>query len=202
MPLEFPTIHCFCLVVLFVFLFPLASSTPLSPLTLPLTLISNSSINQPNPIRTHCVADSSWTTPKYESRNDCEDAVNRLYLTDYGRFSARRFQFLAAHATVPGRPQDTVRTPRRYTIASCTIAIVMLTDFPSSQPFPGKPPGPYPSRAATSYEKVWQAAVRIIRGCVMLEGFAGWEVVGKDEGIGVFVWSKGSETDIAVGGGS
>lgn len=191
---------CFPFLVVLPTLFsPLTSGAPASSLIHPLTFPSNSSIYTQNPIRIHCVGSESWIVPRFSGVHDCADAVDRLYLTDYGRFSTRNFEFLAADTTPASRHLTTQFTPRRYTIGSCTVAVVMLADFPVSQPFPGQPPGPHPARDISNYEKVWEAAGRISAACVTAEQFGGWEAVGRDGGIGVFIWSRGSEIDRAVG---
>lgn len=199
MPNKCQNVHCFSFLLL-IFLFQVASSTPAFAHTPPLTLFRNSSDYQPNPFRTHCIGYSSWVLPEPGSLDDCGEAVDHLYLTDYGRFLGRNFQFLATNAAPSPRLSTTASTPRRYTIGRCTVAVVMLTDFPSSQPLPGKPLGPYPPRDIASFRNVWGAALRILRACVEGQKFAGWEVIGRDEGIGVFIWSRGSEIDRAVGG--
>jgi hypothetical protein len=201
MPNQCQRICYLSLLVLFVFLSPSVSSTPASPLTRPLTFVWNSSVDRPNPLRIHCVGEDSWISPDHSTLNDCGEAVDRLYLTDYGRSLGRNFQFVAANTPPHPRFPHTASTPRRYTIGTCTVAVVMLTDFPSSQPFPGKPPAPYPQWDIASFQKVWAAAVRILRACVMGHTYGGYEIIGRDDGIGVFIWSTGSETDRAVGAG-
>jgi len=201
MPNQCQRICCLSLLVLFVFLSPSVSSTPAPPLTRPSTFAWNSSVDQANPRRIQCVAQDSWISPDHSTLNDCGDAVDRLYLTDYGQFIDRYFQFVAADTPPRSRFPYTARTPRRYTIGTCTVAVVMLTDFPSSQLLPGRPPAPYPERDMATFEKVWDAAVRILEVCVIGHSHGGYELVGRGDGIGVFIWTTGSETDRAVRAG-
>ena len=180
-------------------LFPFSSGSPASPPLQSLPFLLNATLHGPNPTRTHCLEDDTWMLPKLDGE-ECVNAVERLYYTDVLRHEKRQFEFLAANTSPSSRILASAYTPRRYTIGRCTVAVVMLVDFPDSQLLPGQPPGPHPPRAKTSFEQLWGAAGRIVLACIRPEGFAGWEVVGRQNAIGVFVWSTGSEIDRAVGG--
>ena len=200
MPHGRSTLDYFSLLIPLAFLCPLTSSIPATSAIRPLVFVSNSSLYQPNIIRTHCLASPSWTLPHYDTVHDCVDAIDRLYFTDSGRYKSRPFEFVAANTAPSSRSLDVQYTPRRYTIGSCTIAVVMLVDFPTSEPLPGEPPGRHPPRDVATFEQVWESARRIYVGCIHTENSAGWEVIGRDEQTGVFIWSSGSEVDRAVGG--
>lgn len=201
MPLERQRSCCLSILVLFVFLFPSVSGTPASPITPPLPLVWNSTVVEPNPLRIHCVGEKAWIGLDPSALDNCGDAVDRLYLTDYGRYMSRNFQFLATNTPPDPRFPHTARTPRRYTIGTCTVAVIMLRDYPLSQPMPGKPPGPYPQFDISTFRKIWESASRILTACALDHRYGGYEIIGRDDGMGIFMWKTGSETDRAVGPG-
>ena len=74
----------------------------------------------------------------------------------------------------------------------------MLHDFQ-----PATLPGGFatgPPTDITTYHNLNKIAASLVDGCVVAKGQAGWRRTGKYDGIGVFVWSTGSEQDRAIEG--
>ena len=68
-------------------------------------------------------------------------------------------------------------------------------------PLPAQLPGGYrtgPETDAASYATLNRAAVDLADKCVLGDGKAGWLVAGQNEGVGLFIWSTGSEEDQEV----
>lgn len=84
--------------------------------------------------------------------------------------------------------------PGDLTLGTCTLAILMVQDFP----MPVKLPGGYktgPPTDSTTYLNLNRVAANLVEKCVVDIGEAGWQVAGHRDGIGVFIWSTGSQED-------
>lgn len=70
----------------------------------------------------------------------------------------------------------------------------MIHDFPE----PALLPGGHrtgPPTDATNYFNLNRVAADLVNSCVLEDGEAGWQLTGQKDGIGVFIWSTGSQED-------
>lgn len=139
---------------------------------------------------TTCVRTVDWLAPQFDG-DDCAEAISRFLHTDFDMYGFRRFEFL--DVSTPQRTRSTVmRTPRRYTIATCSIGIGILSDFP--EVLPGESTHQLQKSDVASFQEIMESLRRIAVVC-LTEGRAGWEAVGKDRSLGVFIWATGSHMD-------
>lgn len=98
---------------------------------------------------------------------------------------------LISHVRLAGiRSQLTRLTPP----GTCTLAIIIVGDFP----IPDMLPGGYrtgPPTDLTTYLNLNRVAANLVEQCVFGRSEAGWQPTGQHDGIGVFVWSTNSEED-------
>lgn len=67
----------------------------------------------------------------------------------------------------------------------------MFKSFPESQFVPGLPPGPHPVRTWARYKDILIAAENIFINCVSGRNIQpGWQAVGDDSAMGVFLWGS------------
>ncbi|KAL2036763.1 hypothetical protein N7G274_010487 [Stereocaulon virgatum] len=142
-----------------------------------------------------CTNDYDWIGDEY-NRENCQAALQRLYNIDVARYGGLEYEFLP-----PGAENQSanppMQTPRRYTVGQCTLAIVMMTFFPSGA-LPGEDPsGQYSYRdtEVTSFEALWLAAARVEVNCLVkrtLSHMVGWAPAGPSHSIGVFIWGTSS----------
>jgi hypothetical protein len=177
--------------ILFSHLPSLATATAL-PRSSPPALTANT--------RTQCTTSPAWLTPTFRPE-DCLEAVERFLYTDYIHYKGTRYEF--HDRTPPPQPRyPPMLVPRRYTIASCTVVIAMLWDFPDLPPLPplpGDPKGPFQRADVLSFQDVFNALRRVSLRCYgdagdLARGL-GWEAVGKDFSVGVFMMATGSEVE-------
>lgn len=74
----------------------------------------------------------------------------------------------------------------------------MLWDFPDQPPLPplpGDPKGPFQRADVLSFQDVFNALRRVSLGCYGDAGDLGWEAVGKDFSVGLFMMATGSEVE-------
>ena len=64
----------------------------------------------------YCTDDSRWKE-KDTTRQDCFAAIGLLYRPEVARHGNKDFDFLSARATQ--RSDDSMRTPRKYTVGEC-----------------------------------------------------------------------------------
>lgn len=168
---------------------------------IPLTTTAAVSLPPSNAPRTHCTSSETWIRPPF-SIFECLEAVDRLYYQRVAHHADSPFQFLSPDQTSPHYPHLPVAsTPQKFTVASCTVAIVMLRSFaPGALPGQPTPPGghEYSPWEVGRYSEVWEATKRIVLGCVRPQEQGGWEAVGEGGNLGVFVWSTGSVIDRGI----
>jgi len=150
----------------------------------------------PAPSGAQCSEAQEWLIPTFND-SDCVEAVNRFFYTDYYRFRTTRYEF---HNR--GTPDSTRYPrkilPRRYTIATCTVVIAMLWDFPTEPPLPplpGEPSGPFKKVDVMSFQQVFESLRRVTVTCGEENNYMGWEAMGRDLSVGVFVMATGSELE-------
>ncbi len=146
----------------------------------------------------HCSNLEEWRRPNFNPL-DCLAASERFIWSDYSHFGLTRFEFLNR-----GTPRSTRLSrkiaPRRYSIGSCSVIIAMLWNIPDQPPLPplpGNPQGPFIKTDVLSFQEVFEAVRRICITCVEME-YLGWELVGQDHSVGVFVMARGSELEINI----
>ena len=116
--------------------------------------------------------------------------------SDFRRYEITRYEF---HNR--GTPRSTRRSgmlaPRRYTIGSCSLIIAMLWNIPDQPPLPplpGEPQGPFQKTDVLSFQEIFEAMRRVTVNCIETE-YLGWERVGQDRSVGVFLMATGSELE-------
>lgn len=144
-----------------------------------------------NAANTHCVSSGSWLTRDFDI-TDCDGAGELFEKTDYATYTTKRLEFGDRGA------KSQIITPRYYKFETCTIVVSMLWSFPNGDVIfpPGEaklPLGPYSTTTVTSYEDIYRSLNDILGGCKNLKQTpVGWEIVGDDENIGVFVMATES----------
>jgi len=162
-------------------------------LTLPPPPHNNSSSPTPHPITAqtpNCVTNFDWTFPPF-SAHDCTLTARpiahlaALYSTHPIEFSA------------PGRPARTSHPrfylPARWDTGSCVVAIAMLELYPP-RALPGRVRSPEVDTDVGDWRGIFEALVRV-EACVVSSERVGWEAVGVEGGVGVFVWARASVID-------
>ena len=91
--------------------------------------------------------------------------------------------------------------PKRYISGHCTIAIAMLADL--EWPLPGEPETEYAPTDVVSFREVFESVRRVELSCVSSAKPCGWEKVGREGSVGVFIYATNSVIDMIVrmGGG-
>ena len=65
-------------------------------------------------------------------------------------------------------------------LGTCTIAIVMIVDFPHPSQLPGgKKKGPLSD--TSTYHDIWEIAKNVVEQCVLRSGQVGWQPAGMDK---------------------
>lgn len=88
-----------------------------------------------------------------------------------------------------------MRTPRRYTIGKCTIAVAILEDY---WPLPGVPRGDYERTDVASFREIFESVRRISLSCLDSAEQCGWEAVGREGSVGVFIYATNSPVDLYI----
>ncbi len=145
---------------------------------------------------THCTGFHAWLASGF-SKEDCLEALDRFAYSDYAVYTTKRLEFSDRDTPSTSRLPK-ITTPRRYPISTCTIIVAMLWSFPNKPPMPplpgqGAPFGPFEKSEVTSFQVIYDSVKRIVIGCYgHPETPVGWEPVGKDSGLGVFVMATES----------
>ncbi|KAF6224634.1 hypothetical protein HO173_012977 [Letharia columbiana] len=140
----------------------------------------------------YCTPIQRWNQPPME-KEDCRGVLDYFYyetMMDGGRGS---MEFLSPGAKKTEHAKGQM-TPRKYTFGTCTLALIIVRDFP----IPDMLPGGYktgPPTEATTYLNLNRVAASLVESCVIRKGEAGWQPTGQDDGLGVFVWSTDSQED-------
>ncbi|KAL6720352.1 hypothetical protein ACLMJK_002273 [Lecanora helva] len=139
-----------------------------------------------------------WMGDGY-SNEDCKAVVQRFFFVEVAKHKTQEFEFLS-----PGAEKKTskpvMRTPRRYTVGRCTLAIVML-DFFDDRTLPGRgswAPAFASDTDVASFNDLWLTADLIEACCMVNEHHPGWAIAGTYDSIGVFIWTAGSYEDRLV----
>ena len=166
---------------------------------------STASKNSVDAVTVHCTGASVWLAPDF-SKADCVEANERFHFSDYAMYTSQRLEF-SNRGTRRKTRNAQMKTPRRYTIGTCTIIVALLWDFPDQPPLPplpgqSLPAGPFEKNVVTSFENLFDSAKRIITNCYGRPATPiGWESLGQGGDIGVFVMATESilARNIAVG---
>ena len=141
--------------------------------------------------RPMCTNDYDWTGARYDP-NDCLSAVERLEKTDLKFFKSIELEFLAPGATRRSS-LPTIRTPRKYTVGSCTLVIAMLSTLPPwSLPGERKRRQPYAPSDKSRFSYLRSVSSWVDGTCLEGEHMLGWCATGENFDIGVFLWSTAS----------
>ena len=138
-----------------------------------------------------CTNDYDWTGAMYDP-NDCLSAVQRLENTDLKFFKTIELEFLAPGATRTSS-LPTIRTPRKYTVGSCTLVIAMLSTLPPwSLPGQRRRRQPYAPSDTSRFSYIRSISSWVDRTCLEEGKQLGWCATGENYDIGVFIWSTAS----------
>lgn len=139
---------------------------------------------------TVCIRTMDWLAPGLDG-DDCSEAMMRFLHTDRDKYGQRRFEFLDVNT--PQRTRSPMmRTPRRYTIGTCTVAVGILSDF--TELLPEEASRRLQKSDVASFQEIMEGLRRLAVTC-LTDGKAGWDAVGKDQSLGVFVWATDSHMD-------
>ena len=183
------------------FVFPEGSYCPILIISLLITFLAttteaeNSSLTASNGV-THCTDFTAWLSPGF-TKTDCHEASDRLEYSDYAIYSAKSLEF---HDRGTRRTSELpqIFTPRKYTISTCTVVVAMLWSFPVEPPLPRlpgplRPHGPYGQNTIVSFRNIYRAVERIQIHCLGSQVTpVGWESLGNDGSVGVFVMATDS----------
>lgn len=142
---------------------------------------------------TICTGSPDWIAPGF-SNEHCLEAAERLRYSDYAVYKNRRLEF-SNRGTRRTTHFLQLKTPRRYSISTCTIFVAMLWDFPNQPPLPGAAyhPGPFEKNEITTFQEIYLTAAQAIQNCYGLpETPVGWQPVGEPGNIGVFFMATDS----------
>ena len=138
-----------------------------------------------------CTKDYDWTGAMYDP-NDCWSAVERLEKTDLKFFKSIELEFLAPGAT-RRTSLPTIRTPRKYTVDSCTLVIAMLSTLPPwSLPGQKRRRQPYAPSDTSRFSYLRSISSWVDGTCLEDSLMLGWCATGENYDIGVFLWSTAS----------
>lgn len=65
-----------------------------------------------------------------------------------------------------------------FNLGTCTLAIVMVEDFPNRASLPGGPKSG-PLSDFSTYANIFEIAENLVHGCVQRRGEVGWQPTGK-----------------------
>ncbi|KAI9810994.1 MAG: hypothetical protein M1827_005726 [Pycnora praestabilis] len=122
------------------------------------------------------------------AQEQIQDDIDRL------TGSNRRISALYAHEFLGVGVQDastqypTVDTPKIYSFGSCVINVMMLERARPEETG-------YANRDLSSYGHIYKAAGRIIENCVLDRGGAGFEIIGENKQMVVYIYGFGSLFD-------
>ena len=141
-----------------------------------------------------CTNGFDWAGAMYDP-NDCLRAVERLEDTDLKFFKSIELEFLAPGATRTSS-LPTIRTPRKYTVDSCTLVIAMLSTLPPlSLPGQTRRRQPYAPSDTSRFSYIRSISSWVDRTCIEKSEKLGWCATGENYDIGVFLWSTASIMD-------
>lgn len=138
-----------------------------------------------------CTKDYDWTGAMYDP-NDCLSAVERLEKTDLKFFKSIELEFLAPGATRRSS-LPTIRTPRKYTVDTCTLVIAMLSTLPPwSLPGQRRRRQPHAPSDTSRFSYLRSISSWVDGTCLEASQMLGWCATGENYDIGVFIWSTAS----------
>ena len=149
------------------------------------------SLMRPDENHPMCTRDYDWTGAMYDP-NDCLSAVERLEKTDLKFFKSTELEFLAPGATRRSS-LPTIRTPRKYTVGSCTLVIAMLSTLPAwSLPGQRQRRQPYAPSDTSKFSYLRSVSSWVDETCLEGALMLGWCATGENYDIGVFIWGTAS----------
>ncbi|KAL8961496.1 MAG: hypothetical protein Q9193_001955 [Seirophora villosa] len=126
-----------------------------------------------------CDSRSDWSAKNFV-KEDCYNSVLNVFLQDYRPNPKAKFNFYSS--TLPPPPgSNMIQTPRRYTTKSCTLALVMLYKFGSSE-LPGAQRRGHALTELATFEEIYRTARRLEENCILGPGQTSrlaWEPVGE-----------------------
>ncbi|KAI4232096.1 MAG: hypothetical protein LQ352_008361 [Teloschistes flavicans] len=126
-----------------------------------------------------CVDSETWRAP-YFFKEDCYVAVQNLYKWDFRFHPDVLFTFYAGGQR-PAHSAQLVRTPKRYTESTCTLALVNL-NMVNPMGLPGSLPHGREGVDKTTFREIYDVARTLEDRCVLNGGTAGrlgWAPVGE-----------------------
>ncbi|KAI4256628.1 MAG: hypothetical protein LQ352_002018 [Teloschistes flavicans] len=116
--------------------------------------------------------------------------MNKFYRLDVARHGARDFEFVGTSGIYKTKLPK-MRTPRRYTVGSCTLVIAMLGVFPQMD-LPDPPSTPVRLSDVSTFYDLHQAALRVHSTCVQWIHQAGYLDIGAVNSMGSFLMATDS----------
>lgn len=176
-------------------LFQTAHATP--PGFSPQPPISNTTTR--NRIET-CTFQPNWV-PNIVRYEDCVVALEIFRIAEATKSGTQRFEFVARNA-----PQTTtllpLQTPRKYRHMTCTVAVAMLSTFPTSYIPPHEKRQVFRPTDVATLNELQAAARNVVMDCVRnprvrSRPTVGWTPQGQvlNLGIAVAIWETGSLID-------
>ncbi len=148
-------------------------STLSSSLNIPSSLNSSLSYNE-----FHCTQYLDWTLPSFHA-HDCHDAIG-LLINQIVTPDRRKFWEFVDRDAKPKYPEQwtTQRTPLRWRVSTCVVAVVMLDLFGPGQ-LPGGDPLHVTTNDVSNFVEIAAKAHQILDGCAIHQGLAGWTPAGE-----------------------
>ncbi|KAL8659837.1 MAG: hypothetical protein Q9202_006936 [Teloschistes flavicans] len=126
-----------------------------------------------------CDSDPTWTARNF-LKEDCYVSVLDMFLEDYRLHPQTKFEFYSSLYPAPAG-SNRIRTPKRYTTKSCTLALVMLYNFKSAE-LPGTYKAGHARTDMATFSEIYTTAHRMEENCIVGRGQASrlaWEPVGE-----------------------
>ncbi|KAL9594422.1 MAG: hypothetical protein Q9219_007038 [cf. Caloplaca sp. 3 TL-2023] len=126
-----------------------------------------------------CDSRPEWTATNF-LKEDCYKSVQDMFLQDYRFHMKSKFNFYSG-LFPPPEGSNMVRTPRRYTEKSCTLALIMLYKFGSAE-LPGMSVRGHSKTDLATFDEIYKTARRLEENCIVGQGRMSklaWEPVGE-----------------------
>ncbi|MCJ1458051.1 hypothetical protein MMC28_008421 [Mycoblastus sanguinarius] len=180
-------------------------------LPLNITSLGSEDFNVTAPPQAHCNASTTWlgaSTITDQFIDECVEAEDNLWKTELEPHSYSEFEFAPAGVTPVQKDLPTKRTPRRYTVGACTLAIINFNELPA--PFwEGAIKKPLPPTDVADFWDIRVSLAKVYETClygrskgvgvaIAVSEWFSMAKVGQKNSIGVFLFGTGSPIDAAI----
>lgn len=183
---------CISRILLPLLFLPLSQTLPSPP-----TLETISNLTSSSPASNgRCAPRANF--PTWYARNwiveDCYAALQQLYIQETMLHPNQEYEFLQPGASRKDPKIPSQGTPRKYTVNTCTLTIMLLSSFgPGALPSPPSLPVFRIQSDTSTYQKIWVAGRRLEYACPDEAGAMGWCAVGDNDALGIFIWATDSD---------